>query len=65
MVYAQEDTLSLTYASPALMSVRHDFYVNEGGAHGNYGTGNFNIDMASGQAARHRRRAGREPAPPS
>jgi hypothetical protein len=33
------------------MSVRHSFYVNEGGAHGNYGTGNYNIDMASGRLA--------------
>jgi len=30
------------------MSVRHDVYANEGGAHGNYGTGNYNIDMATG-----------------
>ena len=44
-----EDTLSLTYASPALVSARHDFYINEGGAHGNYGTGNFNIDMVTGR----------------
>jgi uncharacterized protein len=49
MVYGMEDTLSLTYASPALVSARHDFYINEGGAHGNYGTGNFNVDMASGR----------------
>lgn len=49
MVYAMEDTLSLTYASPRLISARHDFYINEGGAHGNYGTGNINIDMASGR----------------
>ena len=49
MTYAQEDNLALTYASPALLSVRHDNYVNEGGAHGNYGTGNLNIDLASGR----------------
>lgn len=49
MVYAMEDSLSLTYASPRLVSARHDFYVNEGGAHGNYGTGNLNVDMASGK----------------
>lgn len=49
MVYAMEDSLALTYASPALISARHDFYINEGGAHGNYGTDNINIDMASGR----------------
>lgn len=49
MVYGMEDTLSLTYASPRLVSARHDFYVNEGGAHGNYGTTNINIDLASGR----------------
>jgi GMP synthase (glutamine-hydrolysing) len=31
------------------MSVRHFFYVNEGGAHGNSGVTNYNIDMARGQ----------------
>ncbi|MFO1132418.1 MAG: lysozyme inhibitor LprI family protein [Hyphomicrobiales bacterium] len=49
MVYAMEDTLSLTFASPRLVSARRDFYINEGGAHGNYGTDNFNIDMTSGR----------------
>lgn len=49
MTFAQEDSLALTYASPLLLSVRHDSYVNEGGAHGNYRTGNLNIDMASGR----------------
>ena len=49
MVYAMEDRLSLTYASPALVSARHDFYINEGGAHGNYGTDNLNVDMATGR----------------
>ena len=42
-------TVRLSYASPALISVRHEFYANEGGAHGNYGTTNYNIDMASGR----------------
>jgi uncharacterized protein len=46
---AQEDSFAITYASPALMSVRHWYYVNEGGAHGNHGVSNFNIDMASGR----------------
>lgn len=49
MIYAMEDRLSLTYASPRLVSARHDFYVNEGGAHGNYGTTNLNVDMAAGK----------------
>ena len=49
MIFAMEDSLSLTYASPRLVSARHDFYINEGGAHGNYGTDNINIDMASGK----------------
>lgn len=48
-ILAREDSFVLTYASPAFMSVRHDFYVNEGGAHGNRGTANLNIDMASGR----------------
>ena len=48
-IHARQDDLSLTYASPALLSVRNDFYVNEGGAHGNYGTSNINLDMASGR----------------
>jgi uncharacterized protein YecT (DUF1311 family) len=48
-IMTREDRFSLTYASPALLSVRHDFYLNEGGAHGNYGTKNYNIDMAGGQ----------------
>lgn len=49
MVFAMEDSLSLTFASPKLVSARHDFYTNEGGAHGNYGTDNINIDMLRGR----------------
>lgn len=48
-IMAREDRFALSYASPALLSVRHDFYANEGGAHGNYGVTNYNIDMASGR----------------
>lgn len=48
-ILAEEDSFVLTYASPTLISVRHDFYDNEGGAHGNYGTTNINIDMESGE----------------
>jgi len=47
-ILAEEDSFAVTYASPTLISVRHDFYDNEGGAHGNYGTTNINIDMESG-----------------
>ncbi|MFN4143081.1 lysozyme inhibitor LprI family protein [Aestuariivirga sp.] len=49
MVYALQAGLSLTYASPRLISARHDFYVNQGGAHGNHGTSSINVDMASGR----------------
>ncbi len=48
-IYAQQDSMSLTYASPALISVVHSFYANEGGAHGNGGIQNFNIDMRTGK----------------
>jgi uncharacterized protein YecT (DUF1311 family) len=48
-ILARADTFALTYASPTFMSVRHSFYMNEGGAHGNSGTENFNIDMAGGR----------------
>jgi uncharacterized protein YecT (DUF1311 family) len=48
---AREDAFAVVYASPAFMSVRHSFYVNEGGAHGNSGTENFNIDMLKGRLA--------------
>jgi hypothetical protein len=45
---AREDRFAITYASPEFMSVRHWFYVNEGGAHGLQGITNYNLDMASG-----------------
>jgi hypothetical protein len=48
---AREDAFAVVYASPDFMSVRHSFYENEGGAHGNHGTRNHNIDMASGRLA--------------
>jgi hypothetical protein len=50
-ILAREDAFAVVHASPGFMSVRHSFYVNEGGAHGNYGTENYNIDMASGRLA--------------
>lgn len=48
---ARVDTFNIAYASPAFMSVRHFFYVDEGGAHGNSGTENYNISMESGELA--------------
>jgi uncharacterized protein YecT (DUF1311 family) len=48
-IMAREDSFSLSYGSPGFMSVRHQFHLNEGGAHGNHGTTNYNIDMASGR----------------
>lgn len=49
MIYALEDSLIVTYASPRLISARQDNYAMSGGAHGNYGSGSFNIDMATGR----------------
>ena len=48
-IYGQQDDMDISYASPRLMSVKHGFYSNEGGAHGNGGIENFNIDMKSGK----------------
>jgi uncharacterized protein len=48
-VYAQQDAMSIAYASPRLMSVKHAFYGSEGGAHGNGGLDNINIDMKTGK----------------
>ena len=49
VVYAQQDGLSVSYASPQMMSVQHSFWSDEGGAHGSGGIENFNIDMKSGK----------------
>lgn len=48
-IYAQQDGLSISYASPDFMSVMHSFWGDTGGAHGNGGVQNFNIDMATGR----------------
>jgi uncharacterized protein YecT (DUF1311 family) len=48
-VYAQKDLMSISYASPLLMSVKNSFYLNQGGAHGDGGSENFNIDMRTGK----------------
>ncbi len=48
-VYGQQDDMSIAYASPRLMSVVHGYYSNQGGAHGNWGLENFNIDMKTGK----------------
>ena len=43
------ENFELTYASPDFISVSHTFYADEGGAHGNGGTSNINIDMRNGR----------------
>ncbi len=43
------ENFELTYASPDFISVTHTFYADEGGAHGNGGTSNINIDMRNGR----------------
>jgi uncharacterized protein len=48
-IYAQQDAMSLTYASPGFLSVLHSYWADEGGAHGNGGIENFNIDMQTGR----------------
>lgn len=48
-IYAEEDIWSLVYASPAFISIRRDFYLNTGGAHGNSGSSNINLDMSTGR----------------
>lgn len=42
-------TLTLSYASPKLISVLNAFGSYDGGAHPNGGTENFNIDLATGK----------------
>ena len=48
-IYGQQEGMEITYASGDLMSVLHSYYLNQGGAHGNGGIQNFNIDMKSGK----------------
>lgn len=49
MVLTREETFAISYASPDLLSVADSFYSNDGGAHGNGGVSNINIDMRSGK----------------
>lgn len=48
-VLTREETFAISYASPGLLSVADSFYSNDGGAHGNGGVANINIDMGSGR----------------
>jgi uncharacterized protein YecT (DUF1311 family) len=48
-VLARQETFAISYASSALLSVADNFYSDDGGAHGNGGVSNFNIDMRSGK----------------
>jgi uncharacterized protein YecT (DUF1311 family) len=49
--YSSSLSLSMTYASPGFLSAHIKTYDFSGGAHGNNGTGNINIDVARGKAA--------------
>jgi uncharacterized protein YecT (DUF1311 family) len=46
---AREETFAISFASPDLLSVTDSFYAFEGGAHGNGGVANINIDMRRGK----------------
>jgi len=48
-VLAREESFAVSFASPNLLSVADKFYAFEGGAHGNGGVTNINIDMRSGR----------------
>ena len=48
-VLTREETFAISYASPGLLSVANSFYSDDGGAHGNGGVSNINIDMRSGK----------------
>ena len=49
IVFDHMESFALAYASPDFISVTHVFYADEGGAHGNGGTSNINIDMRKGK----------------
>ena len=49
--YAIVQDMTMSFASPDFMSVRSSYWTDTGGAHGNGGVSNYNIDMASGQVA--------------
>ena len=48
-VLTREETFAISYASAGLLSVADSFYSDDGGAHGNGGLSNVNIDMRSGK----------------
>ncbi|WP_162914179.1 lysozyme inhibitor LprI family protein [Taklimakanibacter lacteus] len=48
--YAAFAAMTITYASPKLLSAKIDAWVNAGGAHGNGGTSSINIDLGKGVA---------------
>lgn len=48
-IYAVEETMTLSYASPTFVSVMHSFWTDTGGAHGHGGLANTNIDMVAGR----------------
>lgn len=51
LLYSSSLRLSMTYASPAFLSAHVRTYDFSGGAHGNSGTSNINIDVARGEVA--------------
>ena len=48
-ILARQETFAISFASPGLLSVADIFYSDDGGAHGNGGVNNINIDMRSGK----------------
>lgn len=44
-IYALDEAMTLSFASPDFISVEHTFWADTGGAHGNGGSENSNIDM--------------------
>ena len=48
-VYVLDEAMTLSYASSSLISVMDSFWSDLGGAHGNGGTLNTNIDMKAGK----------------
>jgi uncharacterized protein len=48
-IRAIAETMTLSHVSPRLLSVRENFWSDEGGAHGNSMTLNHNIDLQSGK----------------
>jgi uncharacterized protein YecT (DUF1311 family) len=49
MTYSYDLHLRVTYASPQFLSASMETYLFSGGAHGNSGTSNINIDVAKGK----------------